>query len=217
MKRAMGVIALALLLVLLLFTGVAEPQSNCEQSAGGLGTVCTTVVGNDVVVTLAGREIARVPAPVKTISVKVPVPGPEQIVQVPGPVRTIIQSSPVPGPVRTVFVDREGEPVPVRTVLVPTPVPVASLTPQSPSVTVTPQPSPTPTPEPVVEERVRFLDREVRISVPKAIAISAGLLALGILAGLVGLFIAYYVGYKDSEEQENRNWASFKNELFGRK
>jgi len=61
----------------------------------------------------------------------------------------------------------------------------------------TPPQTVTKLPKPVVKEKV--VNHEVRVSVPEAIGISIGLVMLGILLGLLGLFIMYVLGYKDGE------------------
>lgn len=216
MKRVLVAIGLALMLVLFAFGDQARPASDCEPSA--LGTICTTLVANDIVVTLAGREIARIPAPVKTVSVKVPVPGPTQLI--PGPVRTIIVPSPVPGPVRTVYVTSPGPvvhspvPAPSRTTSGPV-VPKLTPTPGSATVSAVPSPVVTSSPSPVPgKTSIRFRDRVVKVSVPQAIAISAGLLLLGLILGLAALYVVYRVGEKDGENIAARRGHELLHDLF---
>jgi len=71
-----------------------------------------------------------------------------------------------------------------------------------------------PTPGPIRTVPVR---REVKVTVPQAIGLSLGLLLVGLGLGLLALYAAYAVGYKDSERQELRILRRFKTELFGKK
>jgi hypothetical protein len=80
------------------------------------------------------------------------------------------------------------------------------------SVTITPSPQVgSVTTKPVVKER------EVRVSIPTAIGIGVGVLLLGLILGLLAIYVAYAVGYKDSESAERINWRRFRDELFGKK
>lgn len=190
-----------ILSVLLTFSAPAHSASQqCTQV--GLGTVCATVVGQDVVVTLAGQEILRIKGPVGTVEVQVPVPGPTQLI--PGPVRTIIvtQATPVPGPTRTIimYVDRGGN------VVTPSPTVTPRLTPTVPPATLEPQP----TPSVLVVNR----DRPVTKVIQKAVEIGLYVLLGGILVALIALVISYISGYKDAERQEAQNLKNLKDDLF---
>jgi hypothetical protein len=142
---------------------------------------CVTLQGSDVVVVVLGREVARVPAPVKTV--KVSVPGPTVVVPspVPGPVRTVTVTSPVPGPVRTVYV---SSPAPGKT---QGPVPVNSPVGQSPTprATLTPEPTPSPSRASLPDGSKAVPKERVVVTKIQAAGISALLIGLTILAGVV--------------------------------
>src|SRR6188474_2791030 len=98
MKRALVAIGLALMLVLFAFPGTAQAK-DCESTS--LGLVCANIVGDDIVVSLLGQEIARINVPVKEVIVKVPQPA----VTVPGPTTTIkLPGQNIPGPTATVTI-----------------------------------------------------------------------------------------------------------------
>jgi hypothetical protein len=42
-------------------------------------------------------------------------------------------------------------------------------------------------------------------------------LLLGLILGLLAIYVAYAVGYKDSEDAERTKWQKFRDELFGKK
>lgn len=215
-----------MMLALVLFVSPNKAYAqDCKPST--LGTICASLVGNDVVVTLLGQEIARISAPIKEIRVEVPVPGPTDIIKVPvpGPTRIIE----VPGPTTTVNVPVPGKPGSnstatatvtlhpsgqkgvARDTIKPSTTPSAGKnTPGSnPTVTVTK----TASPKVVVDER----EKKVRITIPQAIGLSVGLLLLGLLLGLLALYAAYTVGYKNSEQSEAKKWRQFSDDLFGKK
>jgi hypothetical protein len=223
MKKAlitMGLVPLLLVLVLFVSPNKAYAQ-DCKPST--LGTICASLVGDDVVVTLLGQEIFRIAAPVKEIRVEVPIPGPTEIIHVPGP--TIA----VPGPTKTVTIPVPGAPGSnttatatvtlrpsgqrdvARGTLEPSTTPSAGeITPGSnPTATVTI----TPSPKVVVDER----DKIRTITIPQAIGLSVGFLLLGLLLGLLALYSAYTVGYKNSEQSEAKKWRQFSDDLFGKK
>ncbi|QIN94038.1 hypothetical protein PP459_gp196 [Streptomyces phage Wakanda] len=221
MKKAlitMGLVPIMLALVLFVSPKKAYAQ-DCESTT--LGTICASLVGNDVVVTLLGQEIARISAPVREVEVQVPVPGPTDIIRVPGPTRTVT----VPGPTKTVAVPVPGSNATAtatvtlrpsgqsgarRDNIEPSTTPSAGKTPGvTPTVTVTK----TASPKVVVDER----EKKVRVTIPQAIGISVGLLLLGLLLGLLALYTAYTVGYKNSEQAEAKAWRRWSDDLFGKK
>jgi hypothetical protein len=227
MKKAlitMGLVPIILALVLFVSPNKAYAQ-DCKPST--LGTICASLVGDDVVVTLLGQEILRIPAPVKEIRVEVPVPGPTDIIKVPVPGPTKIIE--VPGPTKTVTVPVPGKPGETSTAtatvtLSPSGQKGAARDTMKPSATPSagensPGAKPTVTvtktapPKVVVDER----EKKVRITIPQAIGLSLGLLLLGLLLGLLALYAAYTVGYKNSEQAEAKKWREFSDNLFGKK
>lgn len=50
---------------------------------------------------------------------------------------------------------------------------------------------------------VKIKNHEIRVSVPKAVGISIGLLLAGVLLGLLGLAVVYRLGYADGEGKSN--------------
>jgi hypothetical protein len=80
------------------------------------------------------------------------------------------------------------------------------------SVTITASPETgAVTTKPVVKER------EVRVSVPRAIAYGIGVLLLGLVLGLLAIYLAYAAGYKNSEQSEAELWHKFRSDVFGKK
>jgi hypothetical protein len=147
------------------------------------------------------------PLPLPSLTVSPPAPSPS-IVPVPGPTvtkyitkprptvtKTIYKRVPVPGPTETIYITRQGP---------------------SHRVTVTAKPSPSVSvsPSPVVTKEP---GKTITISKPKFIGISLGLLVLGIIMGLVAVWIAYGTGYKDSQRNEDASNLEFRDELFGKK
>ncbi len=217
----MGLVPILMVLALSVSPSKAYAQ-DCESTT--LGAVCVNLVGQDVVVTLLGQEIARISAPVREVRVEVPVPGPTDIIRVPGPTKTV----PVPGPTRTVVVTvpgadskatatatvamRPGQKADNRVTIKPSTTPSAGeKAPGSPGPTATV--TKTAPPKVVVDER----EKKVRITIPQAIGLSVGLLLLGLLLGLVALYIAYTMGYKNSEQAQAKAWRRFSDDLFGKK
>lgn len=216
----MGLAPILLVLALFVSPNKAYAQ-DCESTT--VGTICASLVGDDVVVTLLGQEIARITAPVKEVRVEVPVPGPTDIIKVPVPGPTKIIE--VPGPTRTVAVPvpgatseatatvtlRPGQQGAARVTIKPSATPsLGAKTPGSnPTATVTK----TAPPKVVVDEH----EKKVRITIPQAIGLSVGLLLLGLLLGLLALYIAYTMGYKNSEQAEAKKWREFSDNLFGKK
>lgn len=204
MKKALIAIGLALL-ALFAFPGNAQ-AADCEQSS--LGQICVGLVGQDISVTLLGQEIVRIPAPVREVEVRVPGPrvtiaGPTINVPVPGPTRTIEVpgvSIPQPGPTVTITVRPDGQIVRSRVTVTPT----ATSSAAQATSTVTENVSLKP------KEKVK----KVMVSVPQAIGISAGLFLLGMILGLLAIYAAYAVGYKNSEENGLKAWDAFRNEIL---
>jgi hypothetical protein len=130
-----------------------------------------------------------------------PVPGPTvtKYIPKPGPTvtKTVYKRVPVPGPTETIYITRQA----------PSPRVKISVSP-SPVISVSPSPVPVVTKEP---------GKTVTVSIPKAIGISAGFLALGILISLVALWIAYATGYKDSDKNASASRRELLEELFGKK
>jgi hypothetical protein len=230
MKKALitiGLVPMILALVLFVFPSKATAAPECE--ATSVGTICARLVGNDVVVTLLGQEIARIAAPVREVEVQVPVPGPTEIIPgpteiIPGPTRTTT-IPPIPGPTTTVTVPgSDSTSTATATVtLRPSGQSSEARVNIGPSATVsggdiapgsTPQAIETITspPKTVVDER----EKKVTVTIPQAIGISLGLLLLGLLLGLAAVYAAYAVGYKNSEEADLKEWRKFTNDLFGR-
>jgi hypothetical protein len=203
----------------------------CDPITGTL--LCARRVGNNLrLETLAGTVVAEVPLPQVTVTAptirvtlpRVTVVRPPVTVTLP---RVTVSGRTLPGqtvtlPRQTVTVElpqaTETVTLPRQTTTVPTPS-VATVTVTGPdgqpiqtSVTITPSPLPGAiTTKPVVKER------EVRVSVPAAIGIGVGVLLLGLILGLLAIYVAYAVGYKDSEDAERTKWQKFRDELFGRK
>lgn len=188
--------------------------ADCEQSP--LGQVCVSLVGQDISVTLLGQEIVRIPAPVREVEVRVPgprvtIPGPTVNVPVPGPTRTIEVpgvSIPQPGPTVTITVRPDGQIVGPRATVTSTPTSSSSRA-EASSV-----PTPTVTETQNVTSKPKEKVKEVRVSVPQAIGISAGLFLLGLILGLLAIYSAYAIGYKNSEESELKTWEAFRDEIL---
>lgn len=211
MKKALIAIGLALL-VLFAFPSSAQAQE-CESST--LGQICVSLSGNDVVVTLLGQELVRIPAPIKEVRIQVPGPtvtiqGPTIRVPVPGPTRTVeVPGVGVSGPTVTVTVRPGGQNrAPGVTV-----EPSSSSTKTGGSRTVSPTVTENVTATPAAKVRVE--EKEVRVSVPQAIGFSIGVFLLGVILGLLAIFAAYTVGYKNSEQSELKTWEAFRNEILG--
>ena len=215
----MGLVPILLALVLFVSPNKAYAQ-DCETTKAG--TICASLVGNDVVVTLLGLEIARISAPIREVKVEVPVPGPT--IRLPGPTETV--TIPVPGP--TEYLPGPSAPTATATVtLSPGQEGVAhgtinpsarpSETTNAPSASNAPEVTTTVTasPEVVVDERER--EKKVTVTIPQAIGASVGLLLLGLLLGLSALYAAYTVGYKDSEQAQAKAWRRFSDDLFGKR
>lgn len=197
MKRLFVTLGLASMLALNVF-----PQPHPAQAAScPASNPCVTIVGGDIVVVVLGREVARVPAPIKTI--QVPVPGPTRTVIVPGPVKTV--KVPVPGPTRTVI--KPGPAVTVYVTPKPAPTPPTGQNP-SPSATLSPQPAKTEV------KVVHDPGKTVTITRTRAAGISLGLIALGALLGLIAVYLAGRFARRKAKKEELRNLSKLSNDLF---
>lgn len=177
-----------------------------------------TVAGPTIRVTLPRVTVTRPPVtvtlprvtlPRTTVSIPVTLPRQTVTIELPKATETVT----LPGQARTI----QGPTVPgQRLTVAPTVAPVTVTLPNGQrvqtSVTITPSPAPgSVTTKPVVKEK------EVRVSVPAAIGIGVGVLLLGLILGLLAIYVAYAVGYKDSEDAEASKWRKFRDELFGKK
>jgi hypothetical protein len=221
-----------------------EVAASCNQ-VDLVGLVCARQVGDSLVISLAGADVATLPlsSVVSIPTVKVTLPETIRVtlprvtvtrppvtitlprvtlpsVTVPGPVVTLPRQTvtvELPGATRTATLPGQTTTVPGQRVTpAPTVVPVTITQPNGQriqtSVTITPSPEPGPvTTKPVVKEK------EVRVSVPQAIAYGIGALLIGLLLGLLAIYTAYAVGYKDSEDAEKTRWQNFRDDLFGKK
>lgn len=162
-----------------------------------------TVTRPPVTVTLPRVTLPQVTLPGQRVTTTVNLPGATETVTLPGQTLTL------PAGVQTVIVPKPGA---TQT------LPVAIVTSRGPngqtiqtSVTITPSPLPgTVTTKPGPEKRVS-------VSVPQFVGISIGLLLLGLILGLLAIYLAYGAGYKDSEAAEKVTWNKFRNDLFGKK
>ena len=169
-----------------------------------------TVAGPTIRVTLPRVTVTRPPVTVTLPRVTVPVTLPRQTVTVELPGATTTARLPVQ--IRTV----QGPTLPGQTLSNTTVVPVTITQSNGQriqtSVTITPSPvAGSVTTKPVVTEK------KVRVSVPQAIGIGVGVLLLGLILGLRAIYLAYTVGYKDSEDAERTRWRAFRDEIFGKK
>jgi len=226
-------------------SAVAEPVAiaqSCDTTSV-LGVICARQENGQIIISVAGSDVATLPIgdvvnpptvtvglpstirvtlprvtvtrPVRTVTLpRVTVPRgtlPRQTVTLPRQTVTIklpqttataTASVRLPGQTSTV----PGQSVATVTMTGPDGQPIQT------SVTITPSPLPgTVTTKPVVRER------QVRVSVPTAIGIGVGVLLLGLILGLLAIYTAYAVGYKDSEDAETTRWQNFRDELFGKK
>lgn len=205
--------------------------------------LCVRVEGNQIVVVnlLTGLVVLRQPIPRVTVggpTIRVTLPrvvvtqAPVTITlprvtlpQVTLPGQRVTTTVKLPGATETVRLPGQTVTLPpgVKTVIQPSPgstqtLPVAIVTARGAngqtiqtSVTITPSPLPgTVTTKPGVE-------RKVRVSVPTFVGLSLGLLLLGLILGLLAIYVAYAAGYKDSEAAEKATWNKFRSDLFGKK
>jgi len=210
-------------------SAVAEPVAiaqSCDTTSV-LGVICARQENGQIIISVAGSDVATLPIgdvvnpPTVTVGLpstirvtlpRVTVPRgtlprqtvtlPRQTVTIKLPQTTATASVRLPGQTSTV----PGQSVATVTMTGPDGQPIQT------SVTITPSPLPgTVTTKPVVRER------QVRVSVPTAIGIGVGVLLLGLILGLLAIYTAYAVGYKDSEDAETTRWQNFRDELFGKK
>jgi hypothetical protein len=208
----------------------AEPvaQQACDSLVDQI--LCVRVENGEVVVVnlLTNTVVVRQPLPKVTVSgptitaslPRVTATRPPVTVTLPrvtnGTVTLPRRTVTIELPRATETVTLQGQTTTVSAQTVTTVVPItvtgANGQPIQTSVTITPSPqTASVTTKPVVKER------EVRVSVPTAIGIGVGVLLLGLILGLLAIYVAYAVGYKDSEDAERTKWQKFRDELFGRK
>lgn len=191
--------------ILSMLSFYAYPQS-AEAAGCTVSDPCVTLVGSDIVVTVAGVQVAKIPAPVKTVQVKVPVPG---------PVKTIIQSIPqpgttviIPGPTKTVKVP--GPTVTIIKTVTGTPQPAQTIT-SKPTVRVTPVPVPSPS---VVVKTVPGKTKTVTVTRTKAAGISLLILILGIILGFTAVQLAGRFAKRKAQKEEVSHLADLRDGLF---
>jgi hypothetical protein len=220
---------------------VVAAAEKCKDILLGLpvGTICAEQDGMNVLVklndaTIISLPLSNVQLPPVTVSVprtvrvtlpRVTITRPPVTIRPPGvtlPRQTVTVNLPratrtvtLPGEAGstvTVTLPREGA-APPRVV----PVTITASNGQTiqTSVTITPSPvaGPITTKAGVTVER----KKEVRVSVPTAIGIGIGVLVLGLLLGLLAIYMAYVAGYKDSEQAEASAWQKFRADVFGKK
>lgn len=147
----------------------------------------------------------EVPVPGATQTIKVNVPGPTKTVTVPGDTQTVS----VPGPTKTVTV----RPTSNSPTALPAPggqtVTESATVETTATVTVTAEPSEVPN-DPVVSIP----------GVPDVVEKAAlGLLSIIALCALMllGMYLGYYIGYRDSDSANARFMGALRDELFVRK
>lgn len=211
---------LAFTLVLFAFPNTAEAQE-CESTT--LGSICARVVANDVVITLLGQEILRIPAPVREVKVEVPgprvnIPGPTQTVRIPGPTVTATEEVVAPG--ATVTIRPGGQDDTPRVTVDPSSRASGSGS-SSEEESNQSEPTPTATETETIETegpaKTNTKTKTIEVSVPQAVGLSIGLLLLGLVLGLLALYTAYAVGYKNSEQSELKAWQQLRSDLFGKR
>lgn len=149
----------------------------------------TCVVLPPVTITVPGPVVTRPPVtlPRQTVTQKVPYPvTTTDIVRVPGPVRTVTL------PRETVTVTENGQTgqtVTSRATVTATETQTVTATPPTETKTV---------------YQTRYKDGVITVEKAQAVGISLGLLLLGGLLALFAMYLAYAVGYKDSELEEEK-------------
>ena len=214
-------------------TSVSQTVEQCVNVLG-IGAVCARVDGDRVKVDAAGILVLDQPLPKVTVSgptirvtlPRVTVTRPPVTITLPRvtePAITLPRQTVtvrLPGATTTATLPGQtiaGPTVPgQRVTITPTVVPVtitgSNGQPIQTSVTITPSPLPgSVTTKPVMKEK------EVRVSVPAAIGIGVGVLIIGLILGLLAIYAAYAVGYKDSEDAERTAWQKFRADVFGKK
>lgn len=226
---------------------VAAVAEKCKDILLGLpvGTICAEQDGKSVVVKLDNATLltlplsniqlppvtVRVPQTVRVTLPRVTVIRPPVTIRLPGvtlPGETVTVRLPgqtvagktttvnLPGATETVTLAGSGgtttfQNVTVRPQVVPVTVTQSNGQTIQTSVTITPSPQPgdvTIKPGP---------ERRISVSVPQFVGISFGLLLLGLVLGLLAIYLAYAAGYKDSEAAERVSWKKFRDDLFGKK
>lgn len=140
-----------------------------------------------------------IPGPVRTIIKTIRVPGPVETIvkKVPGPVRTVVKRVPKPGPTVTKTITAKPGPQPTKTVTVtPRPAPTPTLT-----------RTPSPTPQPKTITKIKH-DLQVKYR-NRLIAIGIAALVAGIVICLVGMYLVYYMGYREGGRDEATRNISF--------
>lgn len=142
-----------------------------------------------------------IPCSLPTLGPSVP-PTPVPAVPKPNPTVTKYLPRPTVTVTKTKVIYRTG---PARTIV---------ETRQAPTTHVIVTPKPRVSPSPVAVPRP---GRTIIIPVLRAVGISIGLFALGLAAGLVAMWLAYFRGYKDAERNTVRRLRSYLGELFGKR
>lgn len=150
----------------------------------------------------------------KSSAVTLPVPLPTVTVTklLPRPTVTetrLITLPPRPQATKTVTVIRLG---PTHTVIKPGPTTTVRATVKPSPVLSTKTVYVTPPPKVVTHP-----GEAIKISVPKAVGLSLGLVILGVILGLIAVYASYAVGYKDSEHKEASALKDIRTELFGKR
>lgn len=178
MFKWLGRTGLAFVLALFSILGMQPAEADiCVQPV-------TCVVLPPVTITVPGPVVTL---PRQTVTKKVPYPvTTTDIVRVPGPVRTVTL------PRETVTVTENGQTgqtVTSRATVTATETQTVTATPPTETKTV---------------YQTRYKDGVITVEKAKAVGISLGLLLLGGLLALFAMYLAYAVGYKDSELEEEK-------------
>lgn len=222
-------IALVLLVVLVLFPSPAQADPDgCILNVNG-PVVVIVCNGTDIgslplpTVTVTAPPVTQPPATVTLPPVTLPpLPAITQII--PGPTKTATVT--VPGPTSTTTVEQPGGtetiylqgPTQTQTVAGPTVTKTANATPAlpAPTQTVTSTVTQTVTKEVRVDnhESDNVLFDPPPLTVKSAVGYSA--LALLVVAGLIvlGLWLGYILGYKDSERKEAKFLSALRDQFY---
>lgn len=195
-----------------------DPAVNCSQVRIDKDTV-------QINCSIAGVAVAPIYVQLPTVppvTVNVPVPGATQTIKVniPGPTKTVTVAVTAPGATQTVH-----EPGPTKTVTVrPTPNSPSALPSsggQSSSGSGTVETTVTATTTVTAEPSTGPNDPVISIpGVPDVVNKAAlGLLSIIALVALmlVGMWLGYYIGYRDSDSANARFMRALRDELFVRK
>ena len=218
---------------------IAATEASCDTSVVGL--ICARQDGNQIIISVAGSDVASIPiadvVKVPTVTVALPstvnvtlprvtvtrppvtitlprATAPGSVLTVPGQTITLrlpraTETATLPGVTTTVtmVVPQPGQSISGSTIRVTPSNGQATQT----YVRISPSPVPGPTRiTPVTKERT------VKVSIPQAIGIGLGILLIGLMLGLLAIWLAYTAGYKDSEKVEKRTWAEFRRDVFGK-